>query len=113
MRAWLSDNLEWLASCVFIAVATSTTIGFREGSKGGAIALANFSSAILAIVLYPFLEKYGYTGPFVGILGLFCGACGVGVFSVLISLASTIERRRAKLAGQIVDRVAPGSGDDK
>jgi len=113
MRDWLTAQWEWLATAVFIAVITSTTIGFREGSKGGAIFVSNAASAILAMVIYPFLEKWGYNGPFVGLLGLFCGACGMAMFGVLISLSSQIDKRRVKLAEGLIDRVAPGSGDDK
>lgn len=113
MRDWLFLQWDWLLSSIFIAVSTSTIIGFKDGTKGGAIAVSNFASAIVAIVLFPFLEKYGYGGPFSLLLGLFCGACGMATFSVLVSLSNMIERRRAKLAGVLLDRVAPGTGDDK
>lgn len=113
MRDWLALQWDWLCAAVFIAMATSTTIGFKDGAKGGAIFVSNAASAILALVLYPFMERWGYNGPYVGLLGLFCGACGMAMFGVLISLSSQIDKRRVKLAGGIIDRVAPGSGDDK
>ena len=112
MHDWIALHWQGLAAAVFIAVATSTVIGFKDGSKGGAILVANAAAAIMAVVLYPFLGKWGYGDEFSPMLGLFCGACGIALFGVLISLAATIERRRARLAGVILDRVAPEAGRD-
>lgn len=114
MGHWLEENWSWVCATVFIAVLTSTTIGFKEGSKGGAIFVSNFAAAITGIALYAVLREY-YSGfGFVCVLGMFCGACGLSVFGVLISLRNLIDRRRDRLAGVIMDRVAPGvSGEDK
>ena len=113
MKSWFELNWDWLLSAIFIAVVTSTTIGLKEGTKGGAIAVSNFSSAIMVVVLYPFLTQYGYATPALTLLlGLFCGGCGLAMFSVLIALSSLIERRRAKIAQMIADRVLP-EGRDK
>lgn len=109
MPSWLEAHWQWLCTAVFIAVATSTTIGFKDGSKGPAIFVSNAASAIMAACLYPFLAKWGYGGEFAPILGLFCGGCGMALFGVLISLGKTIEMRRNRLAGSLVDRVAPES----
>lgn len=113
MRAWLETNFEWLATGIFIALVTSTIIGFKEGSKGAAILLSNASSATIALVFYPFLEKYDYAGPFVLLFGMVCGGCGTAVFGVVVSLGTVIERRKKRIAESLVDRAAPGSGDGK
>ncbi len=107
MRSWLDENWDWLLTGIFIAVATSTVIGFKDGAKGGAIFVANWSAAIMAIVTYPFLAKHGYGGEWVLVLGLFCGACGTAMFSVLTAVSAAIDKRREKLANKIIDRVAP------
>lgn len=107
MKTWLHENWDWLLAGVFIALSTSTTIGLKERTKGGALLAANCSAAILALVLYPFLAKYGYSGEWVLLLGLFCGGCGTAMFGVLTSLSSVIDRRRERLAESIVNRVAP------
>lgn len=112
MRDWLDKNWDWLVALVFLSVATSTAIGLKEGSKGGAIFVSNLTAALVAVALYPFLEKFGYAGPFIGILALFCGACGVAMFGVLTSLSDLITRRRERLAGSVLDRIAPEAKDD-
>lgn len=111
VRAWLADNLDWLAACVFLSVLTSTAIGLKQGSKGPAIFVSNLAAALMAIALYPLLEKWGYGGPFIGLLALFCGACGMAAFGVLIALSNIIDRRRDKLAGGLLDRVVPEAKD--
>lgn len=109
MRAWLETNGDWLLACVFLSILTSTGIGLKQGTKGPAIFTSNLAAAIMAITLYPFLEKWGYAGPFVGVLALFCGACGAACFGVLIALAGMIDRRRERIAGGLIDRVIPES----
>ena len=111
MKAWLQEHWEWLCAALFIAVTTSTVVGFKEGSRGTAIFVANAASAIMAIVLYPLLYKFGYGIEGVFLLGLFCGACGTSVFGVLIALRNLIDRRKDKLAGAIIDRVVPETKD--
>lgn len=107
MREWLNANSEWLGVCVVLSVLTSTAIGLKQGTKGPAIFTSNLTAAIMAIALYPLLEKWGYAGPFVGLLALFCGACGMSLFAVLISLSGLIDRRRERIAGGLIDRVIP------
>lgn len=107
MSAWLSSHGDWLFASVFIALITSTTIGFRSGSKGGAILTSNASAAVMSIVIYPFLQRWGYADEFSLLLGLVCGACGYAMFGVLIALSDTIDRRRSKIADSVLDRVAP------
>lgn len=109
MKDWLADNLDWLVACVFLSVLTSTGIGLKQGSKGPAIFVSNLAAAVMAVCLYPILQKWGYAGPFVGLLALFCGACGMACFGVLISLATLIDRRRERIAGGLIDRVVPES----
>lgn len=107
MLEWLSPRWQWLAALIGLSMLTSTTIGLKQGSKGGAIFASNLASAMMSIALYPLADKYDYGGPFVGLLALFCGACGMAMFGVLIALSNLIERRKDKLAGTILDRVAP------
>lgn len=107
MRTWLQEHWDWLLAGIFISLATSTTIGLKDRTKGGALFAANCSASIMALVLYPFLAKYGYSGEWVLLLGLFCGACGTAMFGVLTSLSTVIDRRRERLAEGIVNRVAP------
>lgn len=109
MREWWAANGEWLLAAVFLSILTSTGIGLKQGSKGPAIFVSNLAAALLAIALYPLLEKWGYAGPFVGLLALFCGACGMAMFGVLIALAAMIDRRRDRIAGGLIDRVVPES----
>lgn len=112
MRSWLELNLEWLGTGIFIALVTSTIIGLKEGSKGAAILLSNASSATIAVVFYPFLEKYDFAGPFVLLFGMVCGGCGTAVFGVVVALGTVIEKRRLRIAEKFADKVAPGSGDE-
>ncbi len=107
MRTWLLEQWDWLLAGIFVAVATSTTIGLKDRTKGGALFVANSAAAIMALVLFPFLSKYGYGGEWVLLLGLFCGACGTALFGVLTALSSAIDRRRERLADRIIDRVVP------
>jgi hypothetical protein len=107
MQHWIEANWDWLMTGVFLAVATSTTIGLRRGTKGGALFVSNSSSAIVAVAFFPFLERYGYSGQFVFLYGMVCGAVGVAVFGVLVSLSDAIDRRREKIADNIIDRVTP------
>lgn len=111
MRAWLESNLDWLSAAVLLSILTSTGIGLKQGSKGPAIFTSNLAAAIMAVALYPLLQKWGYAGPFIGLLALFCGACGMACFGVLISLSNLIDRRRERIAGGLIDRVVPGSRD--
>lgn len=111
MRDWLNANLDWLSACVLLSILTSTGIGLKQGSKGPAIFVSNLAAALMAIALYPLLEKWGYAGPFIGLLALFCGACGMAMFGVLIALSNMIDRRRDRIAGSLIDRVAPESRD--
>lgn len=107
VKAWLDSNLEWLSAAVLLSILTSTAIGLKQGSKGPAIFVSNLAAALMAIALYPLLEKWGYAGPFVGLLALFCGACGMALFGVLIALSNMIDRRRDRIAGGLIDRVVP------
>ena len=113
MTKWLLDGerWEWLLAMVFVSICTSTAIGLRQGSKGGAIFVSNLTAALSALALYPFVEKWGFSGPFVLPLALVCGACGLAMFGVLISLSDIITRRRERLAGNLLDRVLPGSDE--
>lgn len=110
MWKWLHDDdrWEWLVALVFLSIVSSTAIGLVKGSKGPAIFVSNLTAASLAMAIYPFSEKFGYAGPYVFALALFCGACGLAMFGVLISLSDMITRRREKLASSILDRVLPG-----
>lgn len=108
MREWFSAQWDLLLAAIFIAIATSTVIGFKDGTKGGAIFVSNMAGALLASVLSPLLAKQGYSWEWIGIFGLLCGACGASMFGVLTALSRAIDRRRDKLADQIIDRVAPG-----
>jgi hypothetical protein len=107
MRTWLTEQWDWLLAGVFIAIATSTVIGFKDGAKGGAIFVSNTAAAIMALVMFPFLSKHGYGSEWVGLLGLFCGGAGMALFGVLTAVSTAIDRRREKLADQIINRVAP------
>lgn len=107
MRAWLMDQWDWLLAAVFLAVATSSTIGMKDRTRGGALFFANCCAAIMALVSYPFLAKHGYGGEWVLLLGLVCGACGTAMFGVLTALSGAIDRRRERLADRIIDRVVP------
>lgn len=107
MRAWLLEQWDLLLAAVFIAIATSTVIGFKDGAKGGAIFVSNTSAAIMAFVLSPILAKQGYSWEWIGVFGLICGACGASMFGVLTALSRAIDRRRDKLADSIIDRVVP------
>lgn len=107
VREWLAENLEWLASAVFLSIMTSTGIGLKQGSKGPAIFTSNLAAAVMALALYPLLQKWGYGGPFIGLLALFCGGCGLASFGVLIALSNIIDRRRDRIAGGLLDRVVP------
>lgn len=107
MRAWLEGQWDWLLAGIFIAIATSTVTGLQAGTKGGAIFVSNAASAIMALVLFPFLNKYGYGGEWVFLLGLFCGACGLALFRVLTAVSLSIDKRRERLADRIIDRVVP------
>lgn len=107
MTEWLSTRWQWLVALVFMSALTSTTIGLKQGARGGAIFASNLASSITALAIYPLADKYGYGGPFVGLLALFCGACGMALFGVLIALSNLIERRKDRLAGSLLDRVAP------
>lgn len=107
MRTWLAEQWDLLLAGVFIAIATSTVIGFKDGAKGGAIFVSNTSAAIMAFVLSPLLAKQGYSWEWIGIFGLVCGACGASMFGVLTALSKAIDRRRDNLANKIIDRVAP------
>lgn len=111
MRAWLETNLDWLSAAVLLSILTSTGIGLKQGSKGPAIFTSNLAAAIMAVALYPLLQQWGYAGPFIGLLALFCGACGMACFGVLISLSNLIDRRRERIAGGLIDRVVPESRD--
>ncbi len=113
MIEWLDKNLQWLATGIFVALVTSTIIGFKEGSRGAAILLSNASSATIALVFYPFLEKYDFAGPFVLLFGMICGGCGTAVFGVVVTLGATLERRKQKIADRMLDRVVPDTGDGK
>lgn len=112
MRDWLDKNWDWLVALVFLSVATSTAIGLKEGSKGGAIFVSNLTAALVAVALYPFLEIFGYAKTSIGILALFCGGCGVAMFKVLISLSDLIDRRRERLADSVLNRIVPDAKDD-
>ncbi len=113
MKAWLENSFEWLAAGIFVAMVTSTIIGLKEGSKGAAILLSNASSATIALVFFPFLEKYDFAGPFVLLFGMICGGCGTAVFGVVVTLGATLEKRRQRIADKMLDRVVPDSGDGK
>ena len=111
MRAWLLEHWDWLCTAVFIAVSTSTTIGFKEGAKGAAILVSNTAAALSALALYPFLAKYGYGSEQVVLLGVFCGACGTALFGILIAVRGVVEKRRDRIANAIVSRVSPDTKD--
>lgn len=108
MGKWLSEQWDLLLAAVFIALATSTVIGFKDGAKGGAIFISNTAAAIMALVLSPLLAKQGYSWEWIGIFGVICGAGGASTFGLLTAISRAIDRRRDNLADKIVDRVVPG-----
>lgn len=108
---WLVRKGDWLAALIVVAIFTSTAIGLKDRATGGAIAVSNLTASLTAVAAYPFLERWGYGGPFVLALGLLAGACGIAAFGVLTSLRDMITRRREKIAGNILDRVAPAAED--
>lgn len=104
MREWIEASWDYLSVAFFVALITSTTIGLRRGTRGGALLVANLSSVVVALAFYPFVEKYDYR-VFTPLYGMLCGAVGVSVFGVLVALSDAIDRRRDKIADDIVDKV--------
>lgn len=104
MKAWLEANWDYLSVALFLSLVTSTVIGLRRGTKGGALFVANSSAAIVAVAFYPVVESFSYKH-YTLLYGMICGAVGVAVFGVLVALSDSIDRRREKLADDIVDKV--------
>ena len=104
MKAWLEANWDYLSVALFLALVTSTVIGLRRGTKGGALFVSNSSAAIVAVAFYPVVESFNYKH-YTLLYGMICGAVGVAVFGVLVALSDSIDRRREKLADDIVDKV--------
>ena len=60
MKAWLEANWDYLSVALFLALVTSTVIGLRRGTKGGALFVSNSSAAIVAVAFYPVVESFNY-----------------------------------------------------
>ena len=112
MRDWLYEHWDWLCAGLFLSLATSTAVGVKEGTKGGALFVSHTSAAVMFFVCYPFISKNGLSGEWAGLLAIGCGVCGTAMFNVLISLRNLIDRRRDKLAGLVANKVLPGAGDE-
>ncbi len=69
------------------------------------------SSATIALVFYPFLEKYDYAGPFVLLFGMVCGGMGTAVFGVVVMLGEVLDRRKRRIAEKLLDASPLTSGD--
>lgn len=105
MRDWLIAHWEDLAATVFMAVMVAALTGFFRRSTGMAVFIACTSATMLVLILYPFLQGWGYDWrTTVLLLGPAAGLFAVGLFKIAVKLSDRLGDRDTELADRLINK---------
>lgn len=114
MREWLALHWDDLMATIFMAVVVAALTGFFRRSTGMAVFIACTSASILVLILFPFLQGWGYDWRVtVPVLGPAAGLFAVGLFKIAVKISDRLGDRDTELADKLIDKgvsLIPGSG---
>lgn len=110
LQDYFKSNGDKIGATVAVAIIVASIVGFRRRSTPMALFVSNVSSALLAGLLFPVAQTYGYSWEVaIPVIGLGSGTCAFAAFSVLMRVADRLEARGDQLADRVIDKVLPES----
>lgn len=111
--SWLADHWDGLGFALFASGTTGAAVGLSKGARGLALLTSHTVASVLTLIAYPLVTDKGYSWMVAVPVCAVLGGIGMALLRLLVALSDAIDRRRARLADNILDRVAREAEEKK
>lgn len=114
LREWLSAHIDDLGATIFIAVLVAALVGFIKRSTGAAVFISCTASAMLVLIVFPWVSGEWDWQHVVPVLGPAAGLCGLALFKIAMKFSDRLEARDTEIADTLINKgvsLIPGKGE--
>lgn len=114
LRDWLSNHADDLGATIFLSVIVAALVGFIKRSTGAAVFISCLASAMVVLIVFPWVSETWDWQHIVPVLGPLAGVCGLALFKVAMKFSDRLEERDAEIADDLINKgksFIPGKGE--